>query len=216
MTTKLTLFNGALRELGERRLASLTENTATRRELDGVWDEGAVDHCLEQGHWKFAQRTAKLTYASTFTPSFGYNRQFEKPTDYVKLSKMCTDEFLNQPLLQYADEAGFWFAEEDEIYVSYVSNHASFGGDMTLWPQTFVLYFELYLATRIARRITQSATAADELNKDMRKKLVDARSKDAMAGPTTFPPTGSWNNSRNYGSSGSTRRDRGSRSRLIG
>ena len=214
MTTQLSLFNGALREIGERRLASLSENTSTRHDLDGVWDEGAVKHCLEQGHWKFAQRTAKLEYAPGFTPSFGYQRQFEKPTDFVKLSKMCSDEYLNQPLLQYADEGGFWFADLDEIYVSYVSNDASYGSDMSLWPQTFVLYVECYLASRIAYRITTSKEAAADAMKAANKALVDARSKDAMAGPATFLPAGSWNNARTSG--GRSRRDRGNRSRLIG
>jgi hypothetical protein len=38
--SKLKLYNDALGILGERRLASLTENREPRRVLDEVWDAG--------------------------------------------------------------------------------------------------------------------------------------------------------------------------------
>ena len=119
MTTALTLYNGALRELGERKLASLSENTEPRRVLDDVYAAG-LKYCLEKGHWKFAQRASKLSYTPSYTAPFGYSRQFVKPSDLVKVSKVCQDEYFNTPLLQYSDEGGFWFADLDDIYISYV------------------------------------------------------------------------------------------------
>ena len=94
---QLGLYNQALYLLGERSLASLTENREPRRILDVVW-RGAVKFCLEQGQWKFALRTSKLTYSTDVIPTFGYSRAFERPTDCVRLSKMCSDEYLKTPL----------------------------------------------------------------------------------------------------------------------
>lgn len=204
--TQLTLYNGALRELGERKLASLSENREPRRALDDVY-ESALKYCLEQGHWKFAQRTSKITYAAGFTPSFGYLRQFAKPSDLVKLSRISADEYLVNPLLHYTDEAGFWFADIDDIYVSYVSNDASYGGDKTLWPATYVLWVERYLASLVAKRLTQSSTDLKELKKETEAALDDALAKDAIQGPVKFAPEGAWT---------AARRGAGAQRRVIG
>jgi hypothetical protein len=50
---------------------------------------------------------------------------FAKPTDWVDTSAVCQDEYFRVPLLQYADEVGYWFADLDEIYVKYVSDGAT-------------------------------------------------------------------------------------------
>lgn len=213
-TSKLQLYNIALSDyLGERQLASLTENREPRRALDTAWDNDAVRFCLEEGQWKFAQRAAKLTYNASILPAFGYSHVFNIPTDCVKLSFVCTDEFFQNPLLQYSEEAGFIAAELENIYVSYVSNDAAFGGDMSLWPASFVQVVACYLAKTIVKRLTGSDTAAVALNKQYTNEvLVKAKSKDAMQGPTRFLPQGSWVTAR----TGGQRLDRGNRSRLIG
>lgn len=213
-TSKLQLYNLALTQyLGERKIASLSENREPRRALDDVWDDGqAIQYCLEQGHWKFAQRAVMLAYNPSITPEFGHIYAYTKPSDCVRLSKMCSDEYFNEPLLDYVEEAGFWAADLAEIYVSYVSNDASFGNDMSLWPATFVHAVASYLAQGAVTRLKASASAKKDLEAEHYRKLVDARSKDAMEGPTQFVPTGNWARVRQ----GGTRRDGGSRSRLIG
>ena len=45
--TKLSLYNDTLQLLGERRLASDTEDREPRYDLDSLYDNGAVDYCLE-------------------------------------------------------------------------------------------------------------------------------------------------------------------------
>lgn len=211
MTTQLTLYNGALRELGERKLASLTEDRKPRRLLDDVWD-GALKANLEEADWKFAMRTSQLTYEPSFTPAFGYTRQFSKPDDFVRLSRMCVDERFQVPLTSYSEEAGFWFADLDDIYVSYVSNGASYGSDYSLWPESFVKMFELYLASSIVLSLEQSVSTEEALQKKYNKAKTEAKSKDAMAGPTQFMPAGTWTQARSIGRGN----DRGNRSRLIG
>lgn len=214
MATQLSLYNGALLELGERTLVTTADNVEPRRLLDVVYAT-AVRQCLEQGFWKFALRTTKLAYDPSFTPPFGYTRQFVKPADCVRLSKLCSDEFFNAPLLAYAEEAGFWFSNLDTIYVSYVSNDPAYGGNLALWPESFVLYVQRYLGSRIVSRLEQSKVDTEAITKMTQIALVDARSKDALEGPTTFPPSGSWVNSRREGWN-IGRRDGGRRGGLIG
>lgn len=213
-TSQLALYNEALVEyIGERELASLSENREPRRVLDSIWANGAVKYCLEQGHWNFAQRVTSLTYTPAITSSFGYNRAFEKPTDIVKLSKFCSDEFLNDPLLSYTEEAGYWFTNQDTVYLSYVSDDALYGLDFALWPESFKRYVASYLALRAVGRLTQSATSKADLIKISNKLLTDARSKDAMQGATQFLPPGNWANARAGGGRG---HERGNRGQLIG
>lgn len=210
---RLSVYNQVLTLLGERNIASLTENREPRRVLDTAWP-GAIKYCLEQGQWKFALRTSKLTYSPDIDPAFGYQRAFERPTDCVRLSKVCCDEYLNIPLLQYGEEAGWWFSDLDDIYVSYVSDSNDFGSDYANWPETFGKYFALYLADEVGLRITQSERMLAKIAKDLKAAKKDALSKDAMQSPTQFLPQGSWVSSR-YGERRSNW-DRGSRSRLIG
>ena len=211
--TQLSLYNGALRSLGERKLASLTENREPRRLLDDVWD-GAVKACLEEADWKFAQRTAKLVYNPSYTAQFGYQRQFVKEDDWVRWSMVCSDEYQRIPLLNYSEEAGNLYADLDEIYVSYVSDGTTFGSDMSLWPESFVSVVELYLATLIVKRLEQTDAQEAAAIKRHGMALRNAKSKDALAGPTKFLPPGEWTTSRNWRQG--SQYDRGSRSRLIG
>lgn len=209
--TKLQLYNGALRILEERKLASLTENREPRRVLDDIWDEGAVDFCLEQGLWNFALRTVKAEYSPSVEPPFGYRYAFDKPTDWIRTAGVWQDENLRSPLLDYRDEAGFWFAPTDTIYIMYVSNDNQYGADLSLWPQSFAKYFQAYMANEACGRLTGSDSKSDKARRTMDAALLEAKNKDAMNEPSKFPALGSWASSR-----GSYRRDRGPRGRLIG
>lgn len=212
-TQRFTIYNTALRELGERRLASLSEATEPRRLLDDSWAE-TVEYCLEQGHWKFAQRSSQLTYNPAYAPAFGFRRQFDRPLDCRRIGKVCLDEYFNAPLTRYEAEGPFWFADVDNLYVSYVSDDTTYGGDVSRWPATFTWYVALSLASRIVKRLTQNTTDTDALKKETHKALVDARSKAAAELPTQFLPAGSWTRARHGNGYGYG--DRGSKSNLIG
>lgn len=205
MTDKLSLYNGALEILGSRRLSALTDNVESRRVLDDIWDRGALDACLEQGLWNFAKRSVMATYSPSITPPFGYTYAFSRPTDYVRLMQISSDENFTEPYLLYSDEGGYWFMNIDTIYISYVSNDSSFGGDYSLWPQTFCRFVEAYLAFRGRERIAKGGISEDRVIAILNDARTEARSKDAMEDPTRFLPTGSWRRARSAG------RNRGSR-----
>lgn len=214
--SKLTLYNGALLECGERPLASLAENIEARRLLDRAWESsnGAVNYCLGQGQWKFATRSIELASSVSVTPAFGYQKAFAIPDDYLRAVAVCSDPYMNVPLLQYKQEQSYFFADIDPIYLAYISNDASYGADYSLWPEEFVRYVELYLASKIVKKLTQSNEEEKKLFALAKKALVDAKSSSAMEGPTTFPPPGTWTSARVGRTAG--RRDRGSRSSLLG
>jgi hypothetical protein len=209
--TKLGLYNAALRILGERKLASLSENRQPRRDLDDAWGDGstngAVRYCLEMGQWTFATRAAQIDYSPSVTPDFGYRYAFDHPTDFVRTVAVCQDEYFTTPLLQYVDERAYWYAPLQTIYVKYVSNHATYGADLSLWPESFVKVVEAYLAKEVAANVTGKDDKVRLANALWEREEKKARSIDAMNKPTVFPPAGSWVRSRG-GNSRSSLSDR--------
>ncbi len=222
-TNRLKLYNGALLICGARGLAALTDNVEGRHLLDTVWNDGAVDMCLSEGQWRFAMRTQKLDYDAGIAPTFGLRRGFQKSTDWLLTSAVCIDEYYNQPLLRYTDEAGVLFADLDTIYVKFVSNDSLYGGDLALWPPSFVEYVKHYLASRIVFKVSSDESRREYLlgpagrpdKGAMWASLVNARNRDAISEPTRFPAQGSWIRSRR-GRGTTSVRDGGNPNSLIG
>ena len=199
MTTRLSLYGGALRLLGQRKLASLTENTPARHYLDDAWNGGALDYCLESGQWKFAMRSVMLTYSPSVAPDFGYTYAFDKPTDHLRLGGVFGSPGMtaDDALLEYREEAGFWFANLDTIYVRYVSNDAAFGADMSLWPASFTKFVEAHLASEIAMSLTNDeGKLGNMLTMRDKRFLPEALSRDAMQDPPKFAPMSGWTRAR--------------------
>ena len=191
--------------LGERKLASLTENREPRRFLDDAWNGGAVDWALEKGQWKFAMRTVMLDYSPSVESEFGFKRAFDLPSDHIRLCGVYSDESMACPLLQYRQRAQFIVCDLDTIYVEFVSNDQDYGNDLSLWPQTFVKFVEVHLASEVAMPLTQNRTKMEDmLTLRDKRMLPDALSKDAMQDPTRIPPSGSWVRARMW--SGNYRR----------
>lgn len=224
-TTRLQIYNNALMICGEASLASLAEDRKPRRLLDRVWDANGVRYCLEQGQWQFAMRTQRIDYDPDFTPEFGYRRAFQKPTDWVLTSAVCSDEFFRAPITQYADELDYWYAELDEIFVKFVSDDPDYGLNIAEWPQTFCDYVDAYFASKVVLDLTGdkerllylTGTGSDPDGGALGRILKIAKSRAAMTQPQRFPPMGGWNSARlGRRGRGGPFGDRGSSGSLIG
>jgi hypothetical protein len=214
MPSKLSVYNGALLALGERKLGSLSENRPSRRRLDSVWDgDTGVLYCLEQGLWNFAMNTVELTYSPSVTPAFGYIRAFDKPTDWVRTLYLSDDEQFINKKLDYEDHGAYWFANYDTIYARYVSKSTDWGLDLSLWTANFTSYVEHYFASKIAKATTGSDSERDRLVGLAERELKKARATDATNETPRSPPPGSWTQSRRGSRSSG---DGGSNSNLIG
>jgi hypothetical protein len=226
-TDRLKIYNGACILLGEQRLntsTGLTENREIRFVLDEIFNDGGVNFCLEQAQWYFAMRSSRFDFDPSITPQFGLSRGFTKPDDWISTSGVFQEEYFREPLLDYADEAGFWYSDRDELFVRYVSNDASFGGDFARWPSTFTEYVKAYFAGKAAPRIPKYKEKIDLLlgppgREDkglVNRALLIAKNKSAMTQPQTFPSHGgSWVRARLRGRNRSFN-DGGSISSLIG
>lgn len=208
MATKLGLFNGALTELGVRRVSDTGETVEPAQELVAVYDR-VVAECLAGGSWNWATETIQSDADTGITPNFGFTEVFAKPSDWVRTVSVSSDPDLVYPLIHYYDDANFWSADFTPIYVRYVSNDTGMGLELTRWTQAFTRYVELELASRVAYRLTsdKDLSASVMALRDRAKK--NALNQDAMNEPQPkFPPAGSWTQSRtlrSYSRDGGTR-----------
>ena len=221
-TTKLALFNEALSLCRETRLASLSEDREARHLLDQVYDGGGIRRVLEDGQWHFAMRTVRVDTDPDLDPDFGFQYPYSKPTDWVLTSALCADEYFRSPLTaaQYVDESGYWYADVDPIYVRYVSDDEDYGGDLGMWPQSFVDYAVAHFAGKVVMKLTSDKELQQIIlgpRFDGMGGLVGGRrkfalSRNAMVSGTRTSPPGSWSSARRGGGRG----DGGSNSNLTG
>lgn len=200
MTTRLILYNTALLYAGERALSSLTEDREPRRMLDQAWNANLVRRCLELGQWHFAMRGSQIDPDPSIEPPFGYRNVFNKPSDWVITSAVCSDEYFTSPINRYTDEGGQWYADDDPIYVKYVSDDEDYGGNLGAWPETFSDFVAWDLAARITLKLSDSGDRNKDIGMARRAALKLAKNKAAMAEPTMFPARGNWSRARTYGS----------------
>jgi hypothetical protein len=209
MADKLSIYNGALRLCKTRKLASLTDNSEPRRLLDAAWDSGgAVRHCLETGQWSFATRAVQIDHTPSIEPDFGYRHAFIQPGDMVRPVAICEDAYFANPLLRYSDERKHWFCDLETIYVRYVSDDPTYGGDLSVWSSHFEKMVEAYLATEIVGNLTHDKDIIGYVNGVYEEQKKQARALDAMNKPTVFLPEGTWLGARR-GRMGSRRIENG-------
>ena len=197
---KLLIYNGALTEMGERKLSALTDSVESRRVLDTIWDDDFIEEVLQAGYWNFAVRTALIDEDTDIDSEFGYGYAFSKPSDWVRTVVISEHEDFHMPLNDIVDEAGYWWSHSDQIYAKWISNGDNYGGDYSKWPPDFKYFVKCRLAYRAAKRLTQDREKLAFLKRELKDALLAAKNSDAMNEPVKFAPAGEWVRSRHGGS----------------
>lgn len=192
-TTQLQLYNKALRHIGERKLASLTESRESRRYLDDEYND-TVLLCLRRGNWNWATRAIEIDSNSAIEPAFGYQSGFPKPSDWLRTTVVSTSETFDPPLRNYQDQNGYWLANADTLYVRYISS--TIGFNLGIWPVDFAEYVGAALARTIVSRVTQNDALGDRVEMREEKYWKRAQANDAMDQPPAPWPLGTWTTSR--------------------
>ncbi len=178
MSSKLALYNGALRKIGERKLTALTDDVEARHRLDDAYDDEFIDLVLSRANWNFAERTAQI--AGSANAGLGYDFEFTKPSDFVRTVVIATDELFLNRLEQYEDAPSVWQSDVSTIYVRYISNDASYGGDLSLWPSNFAQYAEWVLAEHVCWALTNDKDILEVVAKGIKSSFEEAGRFDAQ------------------------------------
>ncbi len=147
MATKLSLYNDALMLLGERRLDTDTEAIETRYDLDALYDNGAVDYCLEVVKPRYAVKVDQITgVAATAETTFTY--QVTLPANFIALDGVFLDGLMESPVERYVREGNDLLTDVQAPYVRYIQDFATVG--LTNMPPSFGRVVSAYLAAELA------------------------------------------------------------------
>jgi hypothetical protein len=176
-TTKLIVWNAALREIAAAPVADTTTANSRQYSLDAAWDH-AIEHVLAMEDWGFARRRASLTGTSdTSFPPYLY--RFTKPTDFLRkcwVKSSAADEHQ----ADHAEIAAVFYGMTTPVLLEYVSDHAD-NYNPANWPPHFTRVLTLYLASLVAPKLARAG--ADDLgriNGQMQNALAEASEKEAV------------------------------------
>ena len=95
MTTKLEVYNHALRLIGELPLTDLNQNVPNRHLLDNAW-QTTIPDCLTQAPWNFALKKVELAnIQENNVPTI----KFEQPADWLSTAYAWVEP-AEQPIVQ--------------------------------------------------------------------------------------------------------------------
>lgn len=207
MASRLSIYKSALRYLGNAAsLSSLTEASPPRLALDDVWQE-AGEYMLAKGLWNFAIRTTQLSEDEDVEPLFGYQYAFSKPDDWVRTAGISTDPTFQDGFEDFADEAGYWYADSDTLYIRYISNDDAYGWNVGAWREPFAQAFACYLAFQCGLPLSSDKSNRNDLFNLFKSLLTEAKTLDAVDEKVARSPAGRLVKSRlRRGSLSGTRR----------
>lgn len=196
MASKLQIYQGALRLLGPHQLAALTDARPERYKLDEMWD-GAVQYLLEQGMWNFATRYEELsTPASPADPFAGYRYAYSKPADFVRIVAISDNATFSGTFERYEVQQSYFYTDAEELHLRYVSNDASYGLDLTKWPQSFAKTLEAYLAFESGLPISGDRGNRNDMIGLYNDRLNRAKTLDAVDERVQWKKSGRWTRAR--------------------
>lgn len=208
MSDKLSLYNSALRLIGDIKLSSLSDNTEAQYVIDDIFLDCCY-YCLEAGYWNFAMRASELDDDPSVEPQFNYQFAFRRPDDWLRTAAVFGDSYERNSVQDYAFEQGYWYAQITPLYVRYVSKDDAYGMNLGKWTQHFQKFIEAHIASEICTRLSQSTSKQEELYKLEEKRKRDAMNKNAMENPVRYPELGQWAKSRAIGFRASSLRGTG-------
>jgi hypothetical protein len=173
---QLDLYNDALLLLGQRQLASLSEDREPRYRLDGAYGRDAIRYCLELVKPSFASSTAVL---SAFTPGATFDNSFTLPSDYVSVIKPFSDKKLDQEINRYIIEKDQLLCDYTTVYLRYTSDNITIDD----WSPSFFRVVGAYLARETATRLSPDDYVIVEKKFQERVAAAQALEKDKVPVP---------------------------------
>ena len=176
--TKADIYNDTARLLKEPRFSDITsDDVVLRYELDNVYDDGLA-YVLEQGQWNFASRSA--TVAGSATATRGYAYRFTKPSDFVRLISISASASYWPPLENFDQDGTYFYGNDATIYVTYVSNDASYGTNVALFTRTYAKLVAAHLAMEVGPHINKDPATIARVEGEYASALQIALAKDAI------------------------------------
>lgn len=190
MATKLSIFNEALRAIGDLRLASITEDVEARYVLEDAWPD-CVEFVFTEGLWNFATKTEVIT-ADTGQPSIpGFGFTFDKPLNWVRTIAIAPNSLFDVEAT-YRDENDRIYANFDTLYIRFISSEKAVDEQVPNWPPAFARLVAAHLAKECGERLSGNSGKAEALAADYKEALASAKNKDALDQSQMTLRPGNW------------------------
>ncbi len=158
MASVIQVANRALTKLGSARITSLDDDVKSARALKSMFDDVRDDE-LRAHRWQFSLKRTSLAALST-APAFGYQRQYQVPSDFLKLDmvddrfpQVAMDNYINAELLDYVLEGNLILTDiAAPLKLRYVARVEDPNG----WDVNFREALACRLAAELAEDLTQS------------------------------------------------------------
>lgn len=176
MASQVQICNLALQRVGNRRITSLSDGTEVANACAAAYDL-AVEDVLSTCSWTTATFRAVLAQ-TTATPAFGYDYQYQLPTDpkFLRIIEVYSTNPANS--VKYAIEGDKLLSDDSAVSIRYVG--------MVTSPDSFGPFVTKAVIAKLAIEIayTSSATLGlmDRLKQDYRDILEECMSLDATQG----------------------------------
>jgi len=169
-TSKLIVYNEALRELGSAPLANLVTVNTSLTTLNGAFDH-AVEYVLSRIDWNFARRRATLSGVSdTSYPPYTY--RFTRPADYLRKCWIKASA-ADAHQIDHAEAGAVIYGFVSSALIEYVSDHAD-NYDPVNWPPHFTRALVLYLASLVGPKLARSDDATNGVFGKLQQALSEA------------------------------------------
>lgn len=153
--TKLSLYNDTLILLGERTLLTDTDDVPPRYDLDALYDNGAVDYCLEIVKPRYAS-IVKIVVGIAAQADTTFAWQVDLPdADFLALAKdaqgrpaVYLDGKYEQPVTRFVQEADYLLSDFQTLYIRYIVKHAA--SFLPIMPSSFGRVVSAYMARELA------------------------------------------------------------------
>ena len=196
MTSDVQLCNLALHRLGDRGITSLTDNTESARLCN---DNLALQKkmVLQKGKFSFARTRVELARLTT-SPAFGFDYQYQKPSDYLAMYKI-NDELVNsEAVIRFDVEGDKILTNETDMKVIYVRELY----DLTQWSSLAVEALANKMAHTLAFKLTGSRTKEQDMLNDYLRTMMNAEGSDSQEQPEEKVEYSGWNVARNSNAAG--------------
>lgn len=190
MATRLSIYNEALRAIGDLRLSSVTEDVEARYVLDDAWTD-CVEFAFTEGLWNFATKTERITADPGGVPIPGFSFRFDKPAYWLRTITVSNNSLFTEEAV-FRDEGNKIYANFDELYIRYISSEYSADENVENWPPAFAKVISACLAKECAERLSGSSSKADALAAEYKAVLASAKNKDALDQSKIIFKPGSW------------------------
>lgn len=191
MATKLSLFNGSLQLLGERRLLTDTDDVSTRRDLDALYDVDAVDYCLEIVKPRYASKMVQLTGVPPAGDS-GYAFEAPLPADFISMFSMIDgtpaiyrDNLEQSPITRLLRESTNLLSDIEFPFIRYMIAHTD--PQLVDMPPSFAKVVSAYMARELAWKYDPDAEEMIQTKLEQRievSKSVEATNQPEVRGFT--------------------------------